>query len=924
MNMYMRIIIISILVVSASLGNILAQNFADQSPDSTWLSGESQKVDLAFRQVSELNTTGVVTVINIPEILRYDNAGDVYEILQGRIPGMMGGINLRGAGNSLVVVDGIPRSISSVNIQEIEQITVLRGVSASVLYGVQAQNGVILITTKRGKINEPRTSIWAETGFGSPVRLPNYLNSADYMELYNEARDNDGIPREYSDERIAATRNGENPTRYPDTDYYSSEFLNSSKPYKRAVAEFSGGNDNTHYYVNAGWLNSGTLLKMGDESRNRLNLRSNIDFRVNDFIKSNIDVVAIFDQNTGPNGNFWLDASQLRPNLYSPLIDTALVSSNELLKAAHLVKGRYILGGTTLYRNNVYGNLLFGGYGNRNDATAQFSNGIDVDLAMLTKGLSMKTYVSFDYNKNFIEGQNNEYAIYGITWSNDEDRITGLSKIGSDRFTGTQSLSNSSIFRKMSFYGSVNYSRLFADKHNVSGLVLAYADKSIVTSILQDDKNTHLAANLNYIYDDKYILDINSAMVSSARLAKGNRVGLSPALALGWIISREDFLQNNSAINFLKLNISAGIINSDKGIPDYYLYQNNNIAGNQLNWGDGTRSNYGAVVRNVGNNNLFYEKREEVNLGVEAVLFNHFALDVNLFTERITDKIVQRVNHYPTHLGGFIPFENFEEDKYTGIELGAKYGRNFSKFGFNLGVDFAYIRSEASVRDEYWENNYQYRAGKPVSAMFALQADGLFKDAADISAHATQTSFGQVKPGDIKYVDYNKDGVIDQSDIVMVGKTVPDFVGGFNFRIRYNNFSLFGLATALTGYHRYASNEYYWVYGDRKYSEIVRNRWTSETAETATYPRLTSQFSSNNFRSSTFWMYDNSRVSLNRLQFNYEMPNIFGPGLGIDQISLYLRGSNLVTIAENRDKMELSVGSEPQYRSYSLGLKVIF
>ena len=927
--MHIKYIIASLFIGAFCSGPLLAQ---DTTPDAgtqlpdTVSGALSEEINLPFKKVADRNTTGAITVINPEELLQYDNISGVQTAIQGRVPGLMGGLNLRGLGDALVVIDGIPRPLSSINLQEIDQITVLKDASASILYGTQAKNGVIMITTKRGIPNQPKTSVWVEYGVGSAVSLPSYLNSADYMELYNEALDNDGLNALYTPEQIDATRSGTDPLRYPDADYYNSTFLNNTRPHATAVAEFSGGDEKAQYYVNVGWLNSGSLVNLGNEDYNRINLRSNINFRINNFIKSYINVVAIFDSNKGPNGNFWSDAATLRPNLYSPLIDSSRVSSSELLQAATLIDGRYLLGGTSQYQNNIYGNLLLGGYRNDISATGQFNNGIDVDLSSIVKGLSLKTLVSFDYTKNFVEGQDNQYAVYETFWSEGDngEEILELTQIGSDRFSGTQSLSDAGIMRRIGFYGALHYSRLFGDKHHFSGMILAYADKFQQTEILQDDNHTHLGANLNYIYDNKYILDFSGALVSSAKLPEGNRMGFSPSLALGWVLSEEDFLSNNAVVDFLKLNVSASSINTDLSISDYYLYKNSFVQGNEFSWGDGTRDNNTTVFSNVGNSDLFYEKREEINLGAEALLFNRsLALDANVFWGRITDQLTRRNNQSPAYLGGFVPFENFGEDKYTGVEIGATWNKSFGEFSMGIGLNMAYINTEAVTRDELWEYDYQYRAGNPVNALFGLEAEGLFLDEADINSHAVQ-SFGTVQPGDIKYADQNDDGVVDLNDQVMIGNNAPDIAGGLNIRLTYKNFTLFGIATAQNGADRYYDNQYYWVYGDRKYSEAVLNRWTPETAATATYPRLTSQANSNNYRPSTYWLYDNSRITLDRVQLNYDFPTNFGSGLGINRFGLYVRASNLVTLAENQDRITLNVGSEPQYRSYSLGLKVLF
>lgn len=929
-KMYIKSIF-SCLFLSLCAGLLLAQDnntdVSDQGIDSTLFPiNKGGKVRLPFDRTSEYETTtGSVWVISPEEIMSYDNIQDVSDALYGRVPGMRG-TNIREFGEALTIIDGVPRPLSSVTLQEIQQITVLKDINASILYGVQAANGVILVTTKRGQITGPGTKVsaWVEYGMDKPISYPTFLNAADYMELYNEARLNDGLPEKFTPEDIEATRAGTNPLRYPDVDYFNSTFLKRSRPMSRAVTDFTGGNENAQYYVNAGFMHSGGLLKLGhgsDEQANRINLRSNINFRINDFIKSHLDIAAIYDDEKSARGDFWGNASSLRPELFPLLIDTSLVASPGATK---LINGRYLLGGTSQYRNNVYGDLYLGGYSNTMNTTAQFTNGIDFDLRSVTEGLSLSVLGSFDFFKRFREYQSNEYAVYELDWTNGTPDI---GKIGDEQFTGTQSLDNTLIRRSYGFNGILNYHRTFAGKHAVSASAIAFMNRVRQThpNILYDDKYSHLAMNVNYAYDRKYIVDFSSALIHSVKLPRQNRTGLSPSLAVGWVASHEDFLKNSAVLDFLKVRASAGILNTDMAVSESYLYQDLFANSGSYGWNDGVRSNQKTVFQNVGNSDLSFEKKLDLNVGVEAGLLDESLwLDVNVFRNHYAEKILQQSVNYNEYLGGFVPYSNYGKDQYSGVEIGALWSKSSNDFDIDIGINATYMKTKVLQADEIFENDYQYRAGNPVNAIFGLEALGLFESIEDINSHATQKVLGEVQPGDIKYKDQNGDGVVDDNDEIMIGHGTPTLSGGINVRVGYKNFSVFAIATAVQGSDRMYSSEYYWVYGDRKYSTEVLNRWTPQTASTATYPRLTSGTSSNNFRSSSFWLYDNSRVSLNRVQLNYVFPELFGGALGISHLSLYARGSNLVTFSGNSEKMELNIGSMPQYRSYAIGLKAKF
>jgi hypothetical protein len=278
---------------------------------------------------------------------------------------------------------------------------------------------------------------------------------------------------------------------------------------------------------------------------------------------------------------------------------------------------------------------------------------------------------------------------------------------------------------------------------------------------------------------------------------------------------------------------------------------------------------------------------------------------------------------YPSYYTDFIPYENYNEDLYRGAEVGLRFNRIFGDFQVVVDANALYSTSKVLRRDEVYDDAYQYRKGRPVDALFGLVSDGFFMDEEDIAAHQFQ-AFGSVKPGDIKYVDQNGDGVIDTNDEVQIGRSRAPFSYGLSLQLRYRNFSLFAIGNGYAGADSYIGGDYYWVDGDKKYSKYVLNRWTEETKATATYPRLTTMTSSNNFRPSTFWLYRDDYFTLQRMQLTYEFPEGVRDALLMKDFSCFLAVSNLLTFSKHRDIKELRVGGEPYYRSYTLGLKIMF
>jgi len=406
-------------------------------------------------------------------------------------------------------------------------------------------------------------------------------------------------------------------------------------------------------------------------------------------------------------------------------------------------------------------------------------------------------------------------------------------------------------------------------------------------------------------------------------------VAFSPTVSLGWLLSGEDFLKGSSVVDRLKLTGSAGIINTDVDINNYYLYNEVYVPTAYFGWYDGS-SNQASSISRAANNNLTYAKRKEINLGFEGSLFNK-VLDFQATAFSITkDGLpVQRYSLYPNYFytgypaSSFVPYVNYGSDRYQGFDFQINVHKKLGEVNLIIGVAGTFVATKALKRDELYADSYRNRVGQPTDAIFGLQSEGFFNSQDDITNHAAQ-KFGVVKPGDIKYKDQNGDGYIDDRDEVKIGQWSSPFTGGMNLSAQWKGFTLFVLGNVQVGGTGMKSNSYYWVYGASKYSAVVRDSWTEATKNTATYPRLTTLSGDNNFRSSDFWTYSTDRINLSRVQLTYSIPKEILKNFFVKGLDIYASGSNLLTIAKNRDIMELSVGSAPQTRFYNLGIKAEF
>lgn len=905
--------------------------------------GSEALINLAFRKAHEGDVVGAVSKVKTNEIKEYDNSIWASDVLNGRTLGMLGSNNIRGlgininvadltgsglnSGNALFIVDGLPRDIESLRLSEIESITVLKDVNASVLYGSAAVNGVVLITTKRGEAYKKVADITANYGISTPRALPKYLNSADYMTYYNKAKESDGLEPAYPDSVIQKYRSG-NKYRYPDVDYYSSEYLNKYKSYFDLMGEFGGGNDVAKYYSNIGWYSAGSIIDFGDAStarNNVFNVRGNVDLRINNWIKTSIDGSSIFGNNRSQRGSYWAAANDNRPYEFAPLLPFDLIDpENPLLKARkNEVDGQYILGGNSTFITNAIADAYAGGVYERVSRKFSFNNRVDFDLKNLTEGLSFHTNISFDYYTRFDQTVANEYSVYEPFWDA-SDKIDSLVQHGKDARPGTQSVGNTFFHRRFGFYGLFSYDRTFDDLHHFTGSLTGYGSNFKEEGNFQGVVHSHAGMQVTYAYDRKYMVDFSSAYVNSVKLGEGQRGGFSPTLALGWKISGEDFLSSSAVVDYLKLKVSAGILNSDFPIGNFFYYDNRYGTSGSYAWNEGVRSRSGVMSSWSDNPGLDFAQRKEINLGLIGLFFDKsFGLDVNLFYDVYDGLVTRPSSTYPGFWGDFIPYENFGINTYKGIEAGVHYDRTFGDWNIFAAVNALYVTSKQTKVDELWAYDYQFRKGQPVDATFGLEATGLFQDQAEIDNSPRQL-FGTVRPGDIKYKDQNGDNVIDSNDEVYLRRWQAPFSGGAQLKVSYKNLTLYMLGEGRMGSDTFRESDYYWIDGNEKYSEIVKDAWTPQTKGTATHPRISTVTNNNNHRRSSFWLYNNDYFSITDVQLTYHMPSNFARYVRLKNLKLFIDASDVYQIAPNREIRDLRTGNEPYYRTFSVGLKADF
>lgn len=938
-------ILFAMLAVSPLMMN--AQTAENESDGDT-------QVQVAYRTVAEGDLIGSVAVLDYEELT--DKNYNTYSLdnMQAYVSGFNGNSlwGMDGDNNQgyLVLIDGVPRAANNILPTEISTITFLKSAQAVVLYGSRAAKGAILITTKRGTNDGLSVSVRANTGVHVAKAYPEYLGAAEYMTYYNEALANDGKPALYTQDEIYYHSAGLNPYRYPDINYYSSEYINKAYNRSDVTAEISGGGGRAHFYSNISYYNQGDFLKVGEAANNntsRFNVRGNVDVKLNDFIKAYINANTTFYDSKSGKGNYWEAAATMRPNFpqhAAPLIPIDLIDPNataawDLVNASGNIitmnGQRYFLAGTQQNKTHVFGDMYAAGRSKWTSRQFQFDAGVEIDLGRVLKGLTFKTVYAVDYATSYSTSYDNEYAIYTPTWSmyNGKEYITDLKQEGLDKKSGNQNINGSDADMTMLWTGQFNYDRTFAAKHNVSAMLVAGAFRQTLAGEYHRVANANLGILASYNYDHRYYFDFSGAAVHSAKLAPGHRGAFSPSVTLGWKIGNEAWM-DGSDFDDLTVSVSGSILNQDIDIAGYYLYAPTWATDRWgYGWADGEDSQYAVSTRGA-NDLLDYIKRKEFSVNVNGALFDRtLTFDASYFIQSMEGYLIDNTTTWPSHMAtsypdqSFIPWMNYNNNGRTGLDLSINYNKTFGDFALSFGLNTTIYETLATRRDEVYTDHRQ-REGKPLDGIWGYQSAGLFQSQEEIDGWYEQNLGSTVRPGDIKYVDQNGDGVVNADDQIYLGRGGwygNPLTFGANLTLKYKSFTLFALATAGTGAYGMKNSTYYWIDAEDKYSAIVRDRWTPETAATATYPRLTVSEGANNLVNSDFWMYKNNRFDLAKVQLTYDMSqSILRNNKVVKGFSAYVSGSNLLTISPERKHMEMAVGEAPQTRFYNLGVKLTF
>ena len=932
-----------------------------------------KKVHVAFGEKDADHLLGGISYVDMEELSKKDYTMSSLEDMYALVGGWNGN-NLWGMDNDrldtndngnlpLIIIDGVKRPSNNVLPSEIEQITFLKGAQAVILYGAKGAKGAILITTKRGKVDGLQINVNANTGFHVAKEFPEYLGSAEYMTLYNEACRNDALPtgEKYSQMDIYNHASGLNPYRYPNVNYYSADYVRKIYNRSDATVEIQGGGQRAHFYTNINYYRFEDLINFGpakDNYTDRFSVRGNVDLVVNKVIKGFANASATFYNANKNKGDFWAEAASMRPNFpenAAPLLPLSMVDPNAskalsiLGKSLNLLDGKFFPGGTKTTQTNAIADCYFGGKTRDVSRQFQFDAGIIYDMNNFVKGLSFKTLFSIDYAANYSLSYDNKYAVFIPTWSNynSQDAIVALTQQNDEIVTGHMAMSNSRYRQTISWNGHFDYDNIFAGKHHVSGMLLANMFTTTASGQYHRYANANLGLQVGYDFMKRYFAEVSFAGVHSARLPKGNREALSHSFTLGWNMANEEFLKD-TPVDDLMLSASYSNLNEDidvfMGDQYYYLYQGLwSSTGSGFTWNEGTTADrtYATMSNNPA---LDFIHRKEFSVSLRGSFFNKLiSTELSFFNTDMSGFIIPSPTMFPSHLqnglggGTFKPAINNNVQNRKGLDFSITARKQFGKVYAELGVVGTYLKTTQKTYDELVEFENQRVEEQPLDAMWGYQCLGFYtQDDFDYNPETgkiigvksdlpTPSIGGTIRPGDLKYADVNGDGRIDNKDQTVIGKWGTygsPFTMGVNLTLKYKNFTLFMVGNGQFGANGLKNNSYYYMNGETKYSVNARGRWTPETAEVATHPRLTTLPNANNGVASTFWIYSTNRFNLRKIQLTYDFPSEMFQGKWVKDLSVYINGNDLLTIAKERKLMETNVGYAPQTRFYNLGVKV--
>lgn len=945
---------------------------------------------IAYGKQSKMSITGSISSIDTKELLK-SPSGSAAGALAGAVPGVStvqasgqpGAedpiIYVRGSGSltdaasqPLILVDGVERSFFQMDPNEIESITVLKDAASTAVFGVRGANGVILVTTRRGK--EGRNQIAVNSSFGLTQALRNLygVSSYDYATLYTEAQKNDNPKIKNSELAFSPYvtelfRTGADPVMFPNVEWNDYLFKNLAWQTQHNVT-MSGGGKHAKYFISAGFMHQDGMMKQYNESYNsnftynRYNLRANVDVNITPTTVLSANIGTRIGVQSAPNNyDIWRNIMWCTPFASAGFVDG---------KRIYNPNNPFIILPAQTSGLDLYYDW---GYNKNTENVMNLDFILNQDLGMLTEGLTLT--LKGAYNTNYNASVNRE--VVGGDSAYTPVYVGTLTQPGMDisnplfkneivyRTTGVTGLHQPMTYgegywqgRNWYLEGAVNWSRSFG-KSDWAALLLYNQSRTYYPGAYSDIPTGYVGyvGRLTYNYDKKYLFDFNVGYNGSENFAPGHRYGFFPAGSVGWIISSEKFMKPVRFINFLKVRASYGIVGNDKYAGDRFLYMPNSWAGNSgaINWGTyqfgiGDTSGMLTDAHELSNGNpvVSWEKCSKQNYGLELKMFDYrFSMVLDVFFEHRWDILTTR-NTLPSITSVKLPLMNLGIVNNKGYELQLGWNDKVGEFGYNINANMSFARNKIIYKDEVIPNEpYMAETGNSTGRFYGYMFDRFLQESdfdasGKINPELPTMAIGNPKPGDVLYKDLNDDGKVDGDDCTYFGwGTRPEYVFGVTAGLNWKGLSFSMQWTGATHASRLLSGEYREPFGTTNSRAMLQyladGRWTPENAENARFPRLTFSSKSHNYRlDSDLWMMDGSYLRLKVAELGYTFSD--NPVLkkaGISSFKLFVSGYNLLTLFSDLAEIDIDpeqyTGGEgssayayPNNKIYNFGINITF
>lgn len=910
---------------------------------------------IAYGTTRKVTVTGALSSVNSQELLKSPVAS-MSNALTGKISGLSsvqssgqpGADNaqlfIRGVGSlstslsrPLILVDGVERSFTQIDPNEVDNVTVLKDASATAVFGVRGANGVILVTTKRGSKNKPRVSFSSSVGIQMPSRVPEFANSYEWASEFNKAQRHDGVADNmlaFTEDDLEKFRTHSSPLTHPDVNWTEMMIRNAAVQSQHNL-NISGGTDRVKYFASLGVFSQEGLFKVFKNRNdkgfkyNRYNYRVNLDIDVTRTTAAKINLGGYLNNRREPNYNNGSSSSitYLFRDLYSavPFSGAGLVDGKRIRMNSNQFKIGNLQDGLNIY----YGK----GYNTTANNTLNFDFTLTQRLDFLTRGLNFHVKAAYNSGVTIVKRREGREPFY-------EPVLTPEGEVALKLVETYQKLGfaeGDGLSKNWYFEGAFNYKRNFG-KHHVSALAMYNQTMKYYPSSTYPDiprSYVGLVGRATYDYMTKYLADFSMGYNGSENFAKGHRFGFFPAGSLGWIVSEEPFFKPlRSTVSYLKFRASLGKVGNDITsdssrflyLPDTYV-----ISAGTYSFGTTTSTKVrGASEGKVGNPDVTWETATKQNYGVDMKLLgNRLTFNFDYFIEHRRNILISR-GVIPVYLAVQLPTVNLGKVNNKGYEVSLRWEEKVKNVRYYIGGNLSYAKNKIIFRDEItYPYEWMQRTGKPVGQGFGYVFDGFFTEEEAANYDQLKGKEGGIADqgsgfiplaGDVKYKDLNGDMKIDEKDVRDIGYPgYPLYSLGLNMGLSWKGFDFSVTFAGAFQTSRLLSLPYRIPFGEMNNWSLMRymidDAWTPEKGDAATAPAISLRSKSHNYLDSDLWLRNASYLRLKNIEVGYSFPKRITKSLRLNTLRVAVSGYNLLTF----DNLKISDPEiNPDGRTYPL------